>query len=264
MIETPIPLNPTEVKALIDCPLHYHFIQQKSVATPKFSTETELAALVQNTIQQLHAAGGPARVPLESFLSNVESYPLAHQMLKHYYLRLENDWSNMLAGNESMRLKISIAGVPLQLTATIDRLDKTSDGGILAILLRTGPGPLPPPDRVRHNPATTIYHSLVAATYPLKRPVRIQELWLQLNQDVTIELSEDEFRDNLSRLRQPVKALAKGEVMARPGLHCDVCPFKHNGCPVYAQDEESQNNPDNFVSSDDDGKIPPRQWIFKI
>ncbi|MCB0174926.1 MAG: hypothetical protein KDJ97_30735, partial [Anaerolineae bacterium] len=108
----------------------------------------------------------------------------------------------------------------------------------------------------------TIYHALVAATYPLKRPVRIQELWLRADQEVTVELSEDEYRDNLGRLRQPVRALARGEVMARPGLHCDVCPYKYRGCPVYANDPDAA--PEDFDPTGSDGKIPPRQWIFKV
>ena len=110
----------------------------------------------------------------------------------------------------------------------------------------------------------TIYHSLVAATYPLKRPVRLQELWLRENKNVTIELSEDEYRRNLSELREPVQALARGEVMARPGLHCDVCPFKHRGCPVYAHEVTDQDEVDDLASPPPGGKIPPRKWIFKI
>lgn len=170
----------------------------------------------------------------------------------------------MLAVHETMALKISIAGISLLLETLVDRLDRTSDGGILAVLFRTEAGPLPSAEALRHDPALTIYHALVAAAYPLKRPVRIQELWLQLNQEVTIELSEEEYRDNLKRLRDPVRALARGEVMARPGLHCDVCPFKYRGCPVYAQDTGAETDPGDFDSSDSPSKIPRRQWIFKI
>jgi hypothetical protein len=110
----------------------------------------------------------------------------------------------------------------------------------------------------------TIYHALVATTYPLKRPVRIQELWLQTDQSVTIELSEDEYRRQLGDLREPVQALARGEVMARPGLHCDICPFKYRGCPVYFHEANAQNEEDDFVPSLPRGKIHPRKWIFKI
>ena len=110
----------------------------------------------------------------------------------------------------------------------------------------------------------TIYHALVATTYPLKRPVRMQELWLRLNQEVTIELSEEEYRHNLSYLREPVQALARGEVRARPGLHCDICPFKYQGCPVYAHDAEAESGPDDFEPPASGGKMSPRQWIFKI
>lgn len=262
MSTQPIPLTPQEVSILVECPLHYHFARQSTARSGPISAQAEIDALVRDTIQQLHAAGGPARFSLADCLVRVAGYPAAVEMVEHYYRRLERDWRQMMAGNEAVSLKISLAGVPLRLNGIIDRLDRTSDGGILAIRLRTESAPLPTPDTLRHNLAATIYHALVAATYPLKRPVRIQELWLRPNQEVTIELSEEEYRQNLSRLRRPVRALARGEVMARPGLHCDVCPFKHRGCPVYANDPEV--TPEDFDTADSGGKIPPRQWIFKI
>jgi hypothetical protein len=89
-------------------------------------------------------------------------------------------------------------------------------------------------------------------------------LWLQPDQSVTIELSEDEYRYILSDLREPVKALARGEVMARPGLHCDSCAFKHRGCPVYAHEADDQDEVDDLVPPPQRGKIPARKWVFKI
>jgi hypothetical protein len=123
---------------------------------------------------------------------------------------------------------------------------------------------VPTEDQLRNNHAMTIYHALVAATYPLKRPVRLQEMWLQPDQRVTIELSEDEYRQKLSDLREPVQALTRGEVMARPGHHCDTCPFQYHGCPVYRHEETNPNEDDDFASPPGDGKMSPRKWVFKI
>lgn len=259
MIKQPIPLSPDEVRVLARCPLHYHFLHQ----SPE-PDQSPLDRLVREAIQTLHAAGGPARLPLADCLKQVAGHGHAEIILKRYYHRLEQDWPNLIAGNETMQLKISIAGVSLLLQTTVDRLDKTSDGGILAILFRTGEGPVPTPADLLRDHAMTIHHALVAATYPLKRPVRLQEWWLQSDQVVTIELSEEEYRHNLSDLREPVQALARGEVMARPGLHCDNCPFKYRGCPVYAGETESQIEPDDFVPPSPRGKIHPRKWVFKI
>ena len=220
--------------------------------------------MVRDVIQHLHVTGGPARLSLQQCFERVPNEPAARQMVKHYYHRLEKDWPAMIAGNELMSLKISIGGVALALNATIDRLDKTRDGGILAIFFRTGQGRITAGDDLRHDPATTIYHALVASTYPLKRPVRIQELWLYPNKEVTVELSEEEYRQSLSKLRQPVQPLARGEVMARPGRHCDTCRFQHRGCPVYAQNADTGTENDGFDPPAPDGKISSRQWIFKI
>jgi hypothetical protein len=264
MPKQPIPLTPEDVSILIRCPLHYHFSQQKSVLPLEVSSEAAIDRLVREAIQRLHAAGGPGRMSLEDCLVGVAGLPPAQEMITNYYRRLQQDWPRVIATNETITLRISIAGVPLNLSGTVDRLDRTRDGGILAILFRTGQGALPTPADLFENPAMTIYHALVAATYPLKRPVRLQELWLQPNQEVTIELSEEEYRQNLSRLREPVQALARGEVMARPGLHCDVCPFKYRGCPVYAHDPDAETEGDDFESPGSGGKMSRRQWIFKI
>lgn len=255
MLRRPLSLTPAEASVLARCSLHYYFLQQ----TPMPMDPVD--RLVRETIQELHAAGGPARVSLERCLEKVAGQSVAQQMIERYYHRLAQDWPRLIAGNEPLELRISLAGIPVVLTGTVDRLDKTSDGGILAILFRTEPGPLPSADDLREDYVMTIYHALVATHYPHKRPVRLQELWLQRDRSITVELSEEEYRHNLSLLREPVRDLTRSQVRARPGLYCDVCPFKHRGCPVYAHE---QNESDDFAPSPPAGKIIPRKWIFKI
>ncbi|MDH3675009.1 MAG: PD-(D/E)XK nuclease family protein [Anaerolineae bacterium] len=263
MIRQPLSLSPTEVRVLTRCSLHYHFLTQGSSPQTE-SAQATVDKAVRETIQVLHAAGGPGRQSLAQCLARVVAYPEAQLMLENYYRSLEQDWSQIIASNEAMTLKIHLAGVSLALNATIDRLDKTSDGGILAILLRTDSDPLPGLEAFRDDPAVTIYHALVASSYPLQRPVRIQALWLLHDTALTVELSEDEYRQNLGLLREPVQTLARGEVMARPGLHCDICPFKYRGCPVYARDDGPDSETDDFVPPASGGNISERKWIFKI
>jgi len=249
MVYQPIPLSPAEIRALITCPLHYHFLQQPPAETA--SIEAEITA----AIHALHAAGGPARVSIRKLLAPLADYPAAQVMVEHYYLQLRQDWPRMLSSNETIQLPISVGGVRLTLHATLDRVDKTGDGGVLAILLRTERQSPPGPEQLRLDPAMTIYHAVVASAYPQRRPVRLQEWWLYHRQPVTVELSEAEFRENLRRLREPVQALARGEVRARPGHHCEECPFKQHGCPVYAHED-----------TDDDPPVetPGREWVYKI
>lgn len=273
MNKQPIRLTPNEARVLVRCPLHYHFLQQKPVLQAG-GDQAVLDKTVRETIQTLHATGGPARLSLDACLARIENQPVARQMIERYYHALARDWARMIAANEPMSLKIVLGRISLLLQSTIDRLDQTSDGGILAILFHTESGSPPTEAKLRRDHATTIYHALVAATYPLKRPVRLQALWLQTGQSVTIELSEDEYRQSLGELREPVQALSRGEVMARPGLHCDRCPFKYHGCPVYAHEPEAEeeagldpidpDEPDEFAPASRRGKIPPRKWIFRI
>jgi RecB family exonuclease len=254
MLAQPIQLTPDDVAILVSCPLHYYFRRQQTGPAPG----TDLDHLVRQAIYELHAAGGPGRVSLRRCLSTLQHQPAAQRQFEPYYERLRREWPQVIASNETMALKITIAGVALRLRATVDRIDKTSDGGVVAIFIRTGTAPLPTAADLRRNPAHTIHHALVATAYPLKRPVRLQELWLHHNQAVTVEFNEHEYRHNLSRLREPARDLARGQVQARPGLHCDQCPFKHHGCPVYA------HQPPDFESSSPDGKISQRRWIYDL
>lgn len=266
MMKQPLPLTPETVRILVRCPLHFHFQETWSGRSGQINVPPlpSLDDMVRESIQRLHAAGGPARLSLAAWLDNVGDQPLARQMMEQYYQRLQQDWPWMIAGNETMTLKISLGGVSLALRGTVDRLDKTADGGIVATLFRTGGETTPSPADLTQDHAITVYHALVAATYPLKRPVRIQELWLQANQTVEVELSEAEYRRNLSQLREPVQALARGEVRARPGLHCDICPFKYQGCPVYAHETPKPGGSQEFDADAGPSKIPNRKWIFKI
>jgi RecB family exonuclease len=254
MVSQPITLLPEDVAILVECPLHYHFQRQQTNPTPG----DDLEPVVRQIIHQLHAAGGPYRVSLRRCLAPLQHQPVAQRLVERYYTRLRQEWTGVIASNETLELKITIAGVGLRLEATPDRLSQADDGGISVVLIHTGSSPLPPATELRRNPANTIYHALVATAYPLKRPVRIQELWLQHDQAVTIELTEEEYRHNLSRLREPVRDLARGQVQARPGHHCDRCPFKSQGCPVYAHDESD------FETHRSDGTITNREWVYNI
>lgn len=251
--------TPTEASILARCSLHYYF-EQQSPSSPDSAQET-LDRQVREVIQELHAAGGPARLSLERCLAGLPEQSTAKTMIERYYRRLEQDWRRLIAGNEELELSISLGGVAVTLLGTLDRLDKTSDGGILASLFRTEAGPPPNPAELRQDDALTIYHALIAANYPGKRPIRLQEWWLQLDQRVTIELSEEEYRANLGRLREPIRALTRGQVRAQPGLHCESCPFKLRGCPVYSH---PQNPSEDLAATPPAGKISPRTWIFKI
>ncbi len=260
MKPAPVLLTPANVAALMECLLHYHFLQQSPNLPAPQSDSADLDSRVRKVLARLHAAGGPARLSLAKYLEPVQHYPTAKKMAENYYHRLRRDWPRVMATNEALSLKISLAGVPLQLNGVVDRLDQTNDGGILAILFSTGPEPPPTPDQLRLLPASAVYHALVAAAYPLKRPVRLQQLWLHPNQEITVELSEDEYRANFSRLRDPVRALAQQKISARPGLHCETCQFKANGCPVYRPPAETAA--DDFDPAPPDGKIDSRRWIY--
>ena len=79
-MKQPIPLSPEDVRTLISCPLHYHFLQQKAALPPALAAQMELDRLVGEAIQALHAAGGPARLSLEECLWPVVLHPAAREV----------------------------------------------------------------------------------------------------------------------------------------------------------------------------------------
>lgn len=237
-------LTPRGLRLLAQCPLHFHFEQQSPLAGLS-DEDREIDQWLRSTLHALHAQGGPQRLNLPAVLNLLAaqvgaegaqpgaSLILARQVVAAYHRRLRGEWAQMLASNETLRLQLRLGRATVSLTAEIDRLDRADDGGITATEFVTGPGPAPDPLSLATDPGITAFHALAAAAYPTKRPVRVRQLWLRLDQTVEVELSEAEYRRNLSALRAPVEALVEEEFVARPGVHCEVCPFKYKGCPIY-------------------------------
>ncbi len=206
-----------------------------------------LAKAVLKTIQQLHATGGPYRLNLPKTLRSLDPHvppdlqqdvafvTTARQMLANYHRRLRDEWSKVIASNETLGLTIRLGRQTIRCEAMIDRVDQEVDGGVTAVEFIMTTEALPD-DLSLDDVETTLRHALVAAAYPNKRPVRIKQLWLYHNRDLSLELTEKHYRQNLSQIKERMQTWLEGEVLARPGLHCDFCPFQDYGCPIYISD----------------------------
>ena len=238
---TEFAFTPTELQHIADCSLQHHFWRQTE---PDLSTMDD--ALLQS-IHHLHASGGPRRLNLPGFLryfgtllpadTDTGSLTTAREILATYHRRLRQEWENIVASNETLSLTIALSRQKIQIEATIHRLDKTADGGITVILFI-------PPNAARlsiHEASimATAYHALAAAEYPHRRPVRVAYFRLADNTLETIQLTEKTYRANFQRLKTRLQAWLDGEILARPGLHCDACPFKTEGCPLYTTAEDA-------------------------
>jgi hypothetical protein len=261
-------LTPNGLRILAKCPLHYHFRQQHP-QTGLSDEDLAVDVLLRETLRALHVKGGPQRLNLPSTLDLLTGLArqegilddavlrTVRQAVAAYHRRLRQDWARMLASNETLHLQLKLGQATIALEAEIDRLDRTADQGIAATEFKTGQGPAPDEEALAADPGTTALHALVAAAYPAKRPVRVRQWWLRLDRVVEVELSETEYRRNLGVLPGPVQALVQGEIVARPGLHCEVCPFKYAGCPIYAHEvpPESPQSPAQTATS-------TRSWDF--
>ncbi len=232
--------SPIELQLMTDCALQYHFWQQTK---PPPVPPQEQA--VRNTLQYLHAGGGPHRLNLPHTLRHLEAQLAAlppvdaplitagRQIVAAYHRQLREEWPKIIASNELLSLIISLPRAGICCEATIDRLDKEPDGGITAIILEpttTAPEqPFTPEDNIE----ATMLHALVASAYPRKRPVRLVKRRLYHHHTQTLELTERIYRRNLEKMKRQVQAWLDGELLARPGTHCAGCPFQWNGCPVY-------------------------------
>ncbi len=238
----PVILTPLEINRITMCTLQQHFWQQ---LPPQKKTATEEAVL--KTIQRLHARGGPQRLNLPATLRYVEGLlatktinrqqlNAARQMVAAYHRRLRKEWTQVIASNELLTLNIRLQQGWIQIETVIDRLDKGANGEINAIIFIARTGPVSNLAQSK-NIEATLLHALTAAAYPHKRPVRVSYCWLQHNQEQTLQLTERQYRENLAQMKERVEAWLDGEIMARPGLHCEECPFKYQGCPIYPAGE---------------------------
>ena len=242
--------SPTDLNHITDCTLKYSFFEQVDPLLTDNVTEDEyLETVVLKTIQHLHASGGPFRLNLPATLRTLEraireyevennsAYVAARQMVATYHRQLKAEWPNVIASNERMELTIRLPRNALQVEDVIDRVDKMPDGGITGVkfILSTEPLPLQIPDS---SIETTILHALIAAAYPGRRPVRLKYLFLFQNQTETIELTENQFRQNLAKMKSRVQAWLDGEILARPGPYCEACPFQYEGCPLFYQADQ--------------------------
>ena len=228
------------------CTLQQHFWQQ---APPQETAMPQEAIL--ETIQRLHARGGPQRMNLPATLRYVEGLlataavsrrqlNTARQVVAAYHRRLRKEWAQVIASNELLTLNIRLRQSWIQIEAVVDRLDKGADDEINAIIFIASAGPVSNLAQSKNIEATML-HALTAAAYPHKRPVRVSYRWLYHNQEQTLQLTERQYRENLAQMKERVEAWLGGEIMARPGLHCEECPFKHQGCPIYPADLPTDN-----------------------
>lgn len=236
--------SPQDLASLSQCTLQFHFSQRRPVvANDHFWREA-----VQDTIRHLHAQGGPNRLNLPATLRYLEQgladqavddvvlTMAARQMLAHYHRRLRTDWPLVMASDEQLNLNLRLPRQIIRLAGQVDRVDRAEDGGVTAVFFKIERQAPPtedsaPPDE--EMLVFTLIHALLAAAYPQRRPVRLKQLWLFTDQVRVWELQEEQYRQDLDMVRRRAQAWLDGEVLARPGLHCDTCPFKYQGCPVF-------------------------------
>ncbi|MFQ5611696.1 MAG: PD-(D/E)XK nuclease family protein [Anaerolineae bacterium] len=261
-------LTPDDFRILGQCPLHYHFRQQQPVAGVS-QEDREIDHLLRVTLRALHAQGGPGRMKLPAALDLLAAQArsagglaesvlmVARQALAAYHRRLRREWPDMIASNETLQLPLTLGRKTVRLSAEVDRLDRAADGGVVVTELKTGPGPLPDPETLTTDLGLTALHALTAASYPAKRPVRVRQLWLRTDDVLEVELSEAQYRRNISALRKSIETLLAGQFLARPGAYCDNCYFKFKGCPVYAHE-----TPPPAPEPSSKPKLSTRIWDF--
>lgn len=259
--------SPLELQRIADCSLQHHFYQQTPVQQSAL-----LNRVVRGTIQHLHAAGGPNRLNLPATLRHMARLippesgrdtaltAGAQRMVSAYHRRLRHEWPKIVAGNELLSLTLRLKRAAVRCRTVVDRLDMEDDGGITVITFTTRPG-APPPLPPEENIEATMLHALAAAAYPHRRPVRVAWRNLHHDRDLTLELAERRYRQNLEAVKTRLQAWLDGEILARPGLHCDRCPFKHHGCPLYPNDSPEEDAPD-LPESAPPATLSERRWTF--
>ncbi len=229
--------SPNQIQRIADCSLLQHFWTQSP------PPENAVSRAILKTIRQLHAGGGPHRLNLPATLRILaQQLPAdlpaagitaARDIVARYHRQLRSEWAQIIASNEPLAMNLPLPHGVIRCETVIHRLDKTADGGITAIKLIPTEKPAAPIES--DSIEATMLHALTAAAYPHRRPVRVAFRWLRYDRTDTLELSENIYRRNLHRLKTRMQAWLDGEILARPGLHCETCPFKGAGCPLYPE-----------------------------
>lgn len=250
--------TPTELQLLTDCALQLHLSLQEDPAE-----DTNGNDAILDTIRYLHAGGGPHRLNLPALLRYLEkqfdpadtAIGRARKIIADYHHQLRQEWANIIAVNETLSLKIPLTDGFLLCENSIDRLDKNTKGGVSVIKFILADSP--PEPLSEKSIEATMRHALIAAAYPQHRPITLVFRWLAHGHDESIQLSEKNYRENLTRVKTRSRAWFNGKTMARPGLHCQHCQFQFNGCPI-----PHHKLPD--TPTDTPSPAPPfkRKWIF--
>lgn len=256
-MSTQLALTPTELQLLTDCTLQLHLELQNPTENKNEDNP------ILDTIRYLHAGGGPNRLNLPTLLRYLEKQPIvsddafkrAGKIIADYHHQLRQEWTRIIAGNETLSLKIPLTDGVLLCQDRIDRLDKNDDGGISVIKFILGDG-LPAP-LSEDSIEATMLHALVAAAYPQHRPITIVFRWLAHGRDESIQLNEKVYRQNLARVKTRSRGWLNDEILARPGLHCQHCRFQFDGCPI-----PHHKLPDASTDEPSPSIPPKRKWIF--
>ncbi len=263
-MSAPFVFSLNDIQRIAACSLQQYFWQQSPPPSPPI-TDTILEA-----IRHLHASGGSARLSLPATLRYLEQHNppgistaeiiAAREIIAKYHRQLRLEWAQIVASNEPLSLQLSLPNGAIRCETTVHRLDKNNDGGITAIKLI----PLAKPDvpLEADNIEVTALHALTAAAYPHRRPVRVAFRWLSADTTATLELTETVYRQNVQRLKMRLQAWLDGEILARPGLHCDTCPFKLNGCPLYSAATADQIEAADLDAATLPATLSPRNRTF--
>jgi len=258
LMSLPLPnsLSPSKVSSFKDCALAFRFSAIERIPEPP-SEATSKGTLVHLALERLHWSHSPPERTLEVALaelddawgefqvdgdftglalsdSQVEAFRLDAELLVRRYFELEDPRAVTAVGVE-LTLDAEVSG--LRLRGIIDRLDVTSDGGLIVVDYKTGRVPHETQEQSRLGGVQ--FYALLCEQVLGKRPDLVRLLYLR--EPVAIEaIPSDQalrgLRQRTSAIWSAIERACENEdFRPKPSALCNWCNFK-TWCPVYGGD----------------------------
>ena len=258
-------LSPSQLESILRCPRQY-FLQREARADPPRGSATILGSVI-HAVAERAATGELSAASADALLDEVWSgipFPAAWlsaseraeadaAVARFLTWQASHEHADVLGVEVPFSVDVDVAGRPVTLRGTVDRLERTPQGQLRVIDFKTGRR-APSSAEARALPQIGVYQLAIEAggfadVAPGAGSAGASLVYLRLDstegypkelrQPSLTEaphLSEDP--DELAhptwvhhRVAQARDVLVRGDFEARPGAHCQYCPVR-NSCPA--------------------------------
>lgn len=255
MYAVPTSLSPSRVESFTSCPMAFRFSSIEKLPEPA-SIHTAKGTFVHRVLELLFQAPAPERtvslaltlvaqawaeitvsdeyLMLGPSTEEAEALLADATRLVERYFTIEDPTS---IAPEGLELRLEADMGALRLRGIIDRLERTSSGGLVVTDYKTGRAPSASYEQRRLGGVH--FYAWLCEQALGERPVEIRLLYLASGETITAYPSEQSIRFLPKRTGAVYQAIEKacltGDFRPQPSGLCDFCAFRQ-WCPSFGGD----------------------------